>query len=296
MSVLRALRLPLACLGLAVLGPAAGAVAEVVEIKVCAGQAESAHLRTVERAALLLEGRGIRLALVAAGSMSDGLDRLAAGGCDAALTQGDALYLMQAERGMGRLPVVAPLRLYEEFVHLICRRDSMVDGLIGFMRHPEDRSLIVGPAGSGAALTWQSLAGLDARLAAVRTEEIEGDAALDRLGAEGANACLLHVAPLGSAFVSQVGESGPGLRLVPLDIWYLNQAEDMATSFYRSSRIPAETYGSLQRDLDEPAVETVVVGVFLVTRKDWAKAHAQAYGAVREAMMQAAPQIPARTD
>lgn len=266
------------------------ASAETGALSVCAGQEGGSYQRIAVKAdAFWPEGTQGLAAIETMGSL-DSLSKLAEGRCKAALVHGDALFFKRMMAGPGELDIVAPVHLFDELIHFICRRDAGVAHLMDLLRDPEATNVLVGKPESTSNVTWKNLKELDRRIAAVSTEPLGGAPALAALLSDDQKSCLLHVAGLGAEEIARIDTEGAELRLVPLDIWYLNAAEEMASNVYMTARIPAGIYGNLQRDLGQPEVETVAVGTFLVARKDWAKSNPGAYQALRAAIKAAAAQ------
>ncbi len=280
----------LAVLVTALLTAGAAAVwAESRTPRVCGGQAGEG-LRDVVAEALRAwpEDSPAPRLLETRGAMQS-LGRLAAGDCDAALVQGDALFMKRMKAGPEHLMIAKPVHLYDRLLHLICHRDTAVGDIMDLLRAPRAQKVFVGAADSASRVTWQTLEALDRRLAAVPSEALAGEPALLAGDDKG---CLLRVAAPGRGDLPALDSQGGDLRLVPLDIWYLNAAEDMAAMVYKPAQVPAGSYANLQQDLAEPAVETFAVGVYLVARRDWAETDAAAFRQLRQAIEAAAARAP----
>ena len=280
------------------LASAGGVLAVAAALAAAVGGAVADEPRTVLCGA---EGDGVRALAAAVGGPSggaaglavtpvesagakDSLMKLAGGDCDAAIVPLDMLMLYKADHMAGPLMIAAPLYLYDRYLHLVCRRESGIEAIDDLLRGAERRTLLVGDAGSASAITWTALTKLDREYRGVATREMGGAEALAALTAGEEADCLLRMDGIGSAFMARVEAAAARLRLVPIDLFKLRDAEMVENRVYRAVVIPPGTYAQLQAGLADPAVETLAVGTMLVADRAWARADPKRH----EALMRAA--------
>jgi TRAP transporter TAXI family solute receptor len=214
------------------------------------------------------------------GSM-DNLQRMAEDSCDGAIVQMDAyLVYQQANRG-DRLEIVRPQYLYDEYVHLACERGAGITS-IGDLPG-KDAKLLVGSETSGGAITWESFKLENPSYYDVATENVGGDAALERLR-QGEASCMLHVSGLRSPYLQEVAGYGEELRLASIDDEKLGEAEVAGHPVYSFREIPADVYPGLQDGAELP---TVTVRAMLIVSDSWAAEFANKMQALREGVTRA---------
>lgn len=289
--MLRSLRLAFLAAAFLAIDSAASS-AEPRAPRVCSGSTDDSSRQVVLEALRAWPEESLAPRLVETAGSMESLARLAAGECDAALAQGDALFMKRMKAGPERLMIAKPVHLYDRLLHLICRRDTGVGDLMDLLRAPAAKRIFVGAPGSASRITWETLETLDERIAAVPSEALGDERSLRALLTGNDKNCLLRVAAPGRADLPRLDGLGGAFRLVPLDLWYLNAAEDMAAMVYKPARIPAGSYPNLQKGLRERTVETFAVGVYLIARQDWAEAEHAAFGALRQAIEAAATSAP----
>lgn len=211
------------------------------------------------------------------------LMKLALGDCHAAIVQLDSLVLYKAEHMSGPLMIAAPLYLFDRYLHLICRRETGIETVEDLLRGPQRYEVLIGEAGSASEITWTTLTRLDMDYRRVETRQIGGLEALAALTAGEDADCMVRMDGIGTAFMDQVEAAADRLRLVPIDLFKLRDAEMVENRVYRAVVIPPDTYVNLQADSVEPAIETIAVGIMLITDRSWARA----YPAQHEALIRA---------
>ncbi|MEU6997247.1 TAXI family TRAP transporter solute-binding subunit [Nonomuraea sp. NPDC046570] len=183
------------------------------------------------------------------GASLDNLELVAAGKADVGFTTIDAAALAASGQApfTSPSPVVALMRLYDEYLQVVVSRSESVKTLADL----RGRTISVGSEGSGTellALRLLDLIGLS-----------PGEVTLVRLGvAESAEAlrsrkiqAFFFTSGLPAPAISELSRSMP-IRLVPTDR-YLDQLQERYDNVYLRRSIPSGTYGS--------TVETPTIGV-----------------------------------
>lgn len=225
---------------------------------------------------------------------ADNIDFLAAGKCDGAIVQNDAL-LVNAKRdptlaaGLNRV-----LALYKEHVHLICNKRvapsrivSLRDGKV---------SVAIGDARTGTAITWAGFIIADERYKRVPTVPTDGKDALFKVRS-GEIGCMLYTAGLNAGFMrDSVNPAGKDVVLVAADDGDFDNAKDeRGKRVYVQTEIPSGTYRSVQPSgvscMGSCAVPTVAVDAVLVVKRDWINQNGSAYDKFLDAVQKAEPHI-----
>lgn len=279
-------------LGLGLLLASATSLAESVGLKLCTGSPDGNYYASGEEIQRQVQRQSIQVELVETGGSMDNLRRMADGECDAGFAQIDAYLHHQAVNRESRLAVEWPKHLYEEYVHLVCHRDSRVASIEDLAQQENPYSLVVGAPGSGSAMTWDSFTRLNPDYLIVTTNEADARKALQAVTA-GDTDCLMAVSGLGSKQLSLVDAAAAQLRLVAVDDQDLGQAKHFGKPIYRFRPIPAGTYPGLQAPSGE-AVKSLTVKAIMIVASAWANDHAVAYDALIEGVDRATPIIQQR--
>lgn len=235
----------------------------------------------------------LQITLVETAGSVENLERLARGECDAAIVQLDAYLVYQEAHRRERLALARPSYLYEEFVHLVCRRDAGVDS-IADLGDDSAAGILIGEPDSGSAATWRYFTILDPAYAPIAARTIGGDEALAVMRGTGGPACMMYVSGLRSEYSASVSELGTSLELVPVDDPDLDEARFAGERIYRFRTIPAGTYPSLQADGRARDVESLTVGATLFVTERWAAEHPDAHRHLQDAIQRAKPAIAER--
>lgn len=273
---------------------AVGTAAQDARLVLCSAREDGVHRWAAERIGQSVREPGPAIRAVETKGSLDNLRRMAKGDCDAAIVQLDALMVYSMERVSRRLKITVPVRLYDEWLHLVCRRASGIDDVGDLLRNAERRTILTGTPGSGSETTWRALTDLDRDYRRVGTRSLGGQEALDALLAGGPGDCMAVVVGANAPFLVEVDKHGDALRLVSVDLLYFRDSELVDNRVYKSVRIPAGTYERLQAGPDNSATETIAVGAMLVVAKRWARAHPKAYDSFMGAVSDALPAIRER--
>jgi len=276
------------------LAAAAGADAQDTTMALCSARQDGVYYFAAERIGEAVREPGLEVQVVETRGSLDNLNRVEKGDCDAAIVQLDALMVYSMERVSKRLKVAVPLHLYDEWLHLVCRRESGIEDAGDLLRDAERYTILTGEPDSGSETTWRALTGLDRDYRKLSTRAIGGQEALDALLAGGSADCMVVVIGANAPFMLRVDEQGETLRLVSVDLMDFRDSELVDNRVYHSVRIPTAAYKQLQAGLDNSRIETVSVGATLVIAKAWARAHPKAYDAFKRAVSEAMPAIRER--
>ncbi len=228
------------------------------------------------------------------GSM-DNLELLAAGTCDAAIVQSDAYGVYMKQHQGAVLNLERGRVLYPEHVQLICNRAVGLSKITGLKR---GMTVLTGPNGGGAGVTWDSFRLADPKTYGdVSTLPIGGKRALGIVD-EGTEAtCLLYVAGLASQTMTDAdafAETSGHLVLVPTNDSDLPKLRDpKGKPVYETSEIPSGTYPRAfqTRSLTGSSVSDLVVSAILVANVPFIEANEAAYDKFLTAVNRAMPAI-----
>jgi uncharacterized protein len=272
----------LACLNLS--------VARGDDLSLCTARADGNYYAAGEVIRSRISADRLRLELVETAGSVDNLKRLARDECDAAIVQIDAYLEYQEANRAKRLELTHPNYLYEEFVHLVCRRDAGITGIEDLSKADGKKTVLIGEADSGSAATWRYFTVIDSSYASIPTRAVGGLQALAEIQGSDSAACMFFVAGLRSAFSAAVNDAGDKLEIVPVDDPDLDKAHFAGERIYRFREIPTGTYPRLEPD-DKRDIETLTVGATLFVTRSWAAAHNHANAYLVDAIQRAKPAI-----
>jgi len=232
----------------------------------------------------------LRIALLETEGSVENLALLARDECDAAIVQLDAYLVYQDAHRGDRLALARPSYLYEEFVHLVCQRDSGVDSIEDLAGNP-DHDILIGEPDSGSAATWRHFTLLDPSYAPVEAGAVGGMNAITEMRESDGPVCMMYVSGLRSEYSARVAELGKTVKLVPINDPDLDEARFAGERIYRFREIPADTYPSLQGNGTPRDVESLTVGATLFVTERWAAAHPEAHRHLIDAIERAKPAI-----
>lgn len=223
------------------------------------------------------------------------LEGIENGTCDVAIVQSDALNIYSNISGFELGPV-----LYKEYWHLICNEAANINRITDLTAK---NKILIGPNGSGTAVTWESFVKADpARYEVVQHEPIGGLRAA-AIVQEGSNAqCMALVTGLNSNAIKEINENAKqkgNLRLVPSnDRDILKTKDGRGRKVYSDVEIPSGTYsGGLQpRSLFGSSVNTVAVNAVIVASSKYIDEHEPDYNKFLRAVNAAIPSIKGRVE
>lgn len=276
---------------LAPLALCAALPAHAVDLTLCTASADGNYYAAGEIIRSRANAERLDLALRETAGSVDNLERLADGTCDAAIVQLDAYLVYQEANRSNRLELARPNYLYEEFVHLVCRRDAGIDTIEDLAGGSAMHEVLIGEPDSGSAATWRYFTLLDPDYASTASRTVGGRAALMELEKPGGASCMVFVSGLRSEFSEAVDRAGDTLELVPVDDPDLDEARFAGERIYRFREIPGGTYRGLQPGGGGHALETLTVGATLFVTRRWASAHEDANQYLVELVLGARPLI-----
>lgn len=279
------------CRWLCALACLSASAANAESLSLCTARSDGNYHAAGESIRARTDAGRLRLELIETAGSVDNLARLAAGECDAAIVQLDAYLVYQETNRSNRLELARPNYLYEEFVHLVCRRDAGIDSIEDLAGDASHHTVLIGEPESGSAATWRYLALLDSSYASVATRNIGGMQALAELQAPGNATCMIFVSGLRSNFSAAVNDAGVSLRIVPVDDPDLDEARFAGNRIYEFREIPAGTYPALEPGGRKRDLETLTVGATLFVTRRWAEAHDDSHRYLVETIQRARPAI-----
>lgn len=278
--------------------------AQPAALRLCTGAETGNYYQAGRDIAARAKGRLDVEVIPTAGSL-DNLDRLAAGACDAAVVQSDALYVYARRRPGSRLALEQSADLYEEKLHLICNREA---GLSKVTKLAPTQRVAIGAPGGGTNITWDAFRLADKkRYEPIPTDPHGGARALSRIGTQAADGtsratCMAYVTGLRAPSMQEADEwakANPGkVVLTPADDSDLpGVKDDFGKPLYTRTAIPGGTYRNLQPKGffgGSEEVPTLGVRAALVTATAFIEAKPDAYDRFLSAVGQAAPSIRQR--
>jgi len=275
------------CLAVCLVTPTARAT----DLRLCTASADGNYHAAGESIRTRMNAERLNLQLLETAGSVDNLSRLASGECDAAIVQLDAYLVYQEAHRANRLELARPNFLYDEFVHLVCRRDAGIESVEDLADAGAKHSVLIGEPDSGSAATWRSFTLLDPSYASVPTRSVGGNEALAELQRDGGAACMVFVSGLRSRFTARVDEAGDRLHMVPVDDSDLDEARFAGDRIYRFRDLPRDTYAGLQQGQKKRELTTLAVGATLFVTQRWAEEHYDANNHLSDAIQRAKPAI-----
>ncbi len=223
------------------------------------------------------------------GSM-DNLKRMAKGECDGGIVQADAYFVYSANKSNAALELERAGHIYDEYVHLICNRDSSIDSVGDLEDNPEKYTIAVGKAGGGSAVTWKAFGLEDDDYAKVKTLPIGGSRAIQKVADGSEIQCLFYVSGLRSKLLARAERESKYLQLVDVDDSDFNDTVDpRGSKVYSFSEIDNGVYSELQGTFGD--TDTVAVKAVVVVRIPWVEENEDAYDEFIDALAAARPHI-----
>lgn len=260
-------------------------------LSLCTARADGNYFAAGELIRSHIDADRLRLDLVETEGSVDNLKRLARGECDAAIVQIDAYLTYQEANRTKRLELARPNYLYEEFVHLVCRRDAGITGIADLAAGGARVTVLVGEPESGSAATWHYLTLLDSSYASVPAQTVGGMQALTEIQETGPAACMIFISGLRSAFSAAVNDAGDKLRIVTVDDPDLDAARFAGDRIYQFHTIPGGAYPNLESADNRRGITTLTVGATLFVTQRWAAEHYDANAYLVDAILRAKPAI-----
>ena len=266
--------------------------AEEVNLRLCtASPTGNYHVFGEEVKRQVMRSR-IKVGLIESEGSMDNLEKIAANECDAGIVQIDAYLDYQDAHRDARLDIQRPHHLYNEFIHLVCNEKSGIGSIQDLKDQPDAHKVLIGTSRSGGAITWDSLTLRNLSYSRIRTENIGGDEALQKLQ-KGEASCLMFVSGLRSKYSKNINESESMLRLVAVNDRDLATREFLGEPIYTFNDIPADTYSNLQAPKGKN-VETLTVRAIFIVSSAWAKVNPSIYELLISGVERAIPTIKER--
>ncbi len=265
--------------------------AHAASLSLCTARADGNYYAAGEAIRSRINADRLSLDLIETAGSVDNLKRLARGECDAAIVQLDAYLVYQEANRHKRLELTRPNYLYEEFAHLVCRRDTGISSIEDLSADGSKHTVLIGEPDSGSAATWRYFTLLDPSYESVATQAVGGMQALAEIQKSGPAACMIFVSGLRSPYSEAVNDAGNSLRIVPVDDSDLDEARFAGDRIYRFRKIPAGTYPALEMADNRRDLETLTVGATLFISQSWASRHYDANTHLVDAILRAKPAI-----
>lgn len=262
-------------IGLVVIFSASSSLANEVNLRLCTASPTGNYYAFGEQFARQLKRSSLTVDLIVTDGSMDNLQRMANNDCDGGIVQIDAYLDYQNAHPHQRLDIRRPIHLYDEFIHMVCRKGSGIMSIKDFESQPDAHKLLVGDTGSGGAITWDSFSQLNSNYSKVRIEHIGGDEALRKVQ-EGTASCLLFISGLRSKYSATIDDSDGLVSLVEVDDRDLGNKEFLGEPIYNFKNIPADTYKNLQAPSGDK-VETLTVRAIFIVNSAWAGAYPELF-------------------
>lgn len=251
------------------------AFAQAPELNICTGGTQGKYHQTALELRKQLTG-AVSINSVNTNGSLDNLRQLEAGTCDAAIVQSDAYGFYVHTNPSAKLNFQRVAPLYNEYANLVCNRNSGVEWVGDLLR--DGRTVMIGPAGSGTAVTWQTWAKQNPDYAKVSTLPDAGTIAIGKAVDATEAQCFLFISGLGAGSMNQANELGAGtLKLVKVDDGSFDDVLDPKNQrVYAFADIPGGTYPELQNFGmfgGQSNVTTITLGAVLVVNQSWVEAN-----------------------
>ena len=279
------------CRRLCALACFAAPAAHAESLSLCTARADGNYYAAGQIIKSRANAERLRIELRETAGSVDNLAKLARGECDAAIVQLDAYLVYQETHRRNRLDLARPNYLYEEFVHLICRRDAGIHAIEDLAGGSAKHRILIGEPESGSAATWRSFTLLDPSYAALATEPVGGMQALAELQKANRASCMIYVSGLRSNFSAAVNDAGDSLQFVSVDDPDLDEARFAGERIYRFREIPSGTYPGLEAGRKRRDLKTLTVGATLFVSQRWAAEHYDAHRYLVDTILRAKPVI-----
>ena len=268
------------------------------KFRLCTGDVSKTYYWVGTQVALQAKGAVDVQVVETRGSM-DNLARIDANQCDGAIVQSDASAVFQAQNPRSTLTLERGAALYKEYVHLFCNPSYGIGKITDLT---EKTTVLIGPNGSGDAVTWAAFVMADKpRYGKVPTQPIGGMRALSKVqGGEDA-ACMFTVMGLSSQFGKDAdtlasNSSGKLALAKTNDGDVLKLTDGRKHLVYGDDSIPGGTYPKgFQTGWGGTSVATVSVTATFVANTAFIDADEGTYNKVLRAVNASLPAIKQRT-
>ncbi len=175
---------------------------------------------------------------------------MAEGEVDAALMQSDTDYvkrrlLSKAGTSSLSLPAVHTATVYSEYVMLVVDKNSPITSVKDLRSN--NRSVYVGPRGSGAALTWANFVLEDDKYGSVKVRNVDYFTALGNIHRDHQAAVMLIIGA-NSSLMDQIANSGD-YKLITVEDYDFSHAEnDHGVKVYDTLLLTEDAYPGLKQD------------------------------------------------
>ncbi|MCM3780288.1 TAXI family TRAP transporter solute-binding subunit [Microbacterium hydrocarbonoxydans] len=210
-------------------------------------------------AAELGSGLDVRMTAVQTAGSVDNLLRVGSGEALLGFAQGDAAADAVEGEGVFRdpLPVQAVARLYDEYLHVVVRADSDIDGLDDLA----GRVVSLGAENSGVnVIASRVLDAAEVDPASISDPELGLAASIDALQRGGIDG-FFWVGGVPTPGIAELAQTTP-VRLLPIEQNWVNRVNERYSYAYRPSDLPVGLYGL------ESSEPTLAVPNYLVTSGD----------------------------
>lgn len=258
-----------------VLASCTTAPAHAADINLCTGGDNGRYFQTGKEIGSQLKGL-VNVNVIATNGSLDNLRKLSVGECDAAIVQSDAYGFYTATNPVAKLDIERVAPLYDEYANLVCNREAGVNNVTDLLR--DNRRVLIGPNGSGTAITWQTWAKQQPDYAKVGTDPIGGTRAITKTVDATEAQCFLFVSGLGAGSMMEANELGAGaLKLVSVDDGAFDDVLDpKGKRVYEFKDIPGGTYPDLQNHGmfgGQANVRSLAISAVLVANTSWIDAN-----------------------
>lgn len=265
-------------------------VAQPVALELCTADKAGNYYAAGEEIRKLLDPDRVSLNLIETAGSWANLTRMVTGQCNAAIVQIDAYLVFRNDNDRSLLDITRPYFLYDEYIHLVCKKDSGVQSLQALSGTKAGSTILVGEPDSGSATSWKFIRAQDISYVDVEFREVGGATALDQV-LQGEAKCMMAVSGLRSPFFVDMDARGAALALVPaIDSDLLGQKIG-GLEVYGEATIAGDTYVNLQAGTP---VKTISVGATMIVDRAWSQANAKAFDALMSAVAKASPKIKER--
>lgn len=224
----------------------------------------------------------------------DNMERMLRGECDAAIVQNDAHLLFSRKNPTAKLEIERTAAMYKEYVHLVCNAQAKVHWITD-LDHEKRHTVLVGPVGSGTAVTWEVMAQtLPETLGKISTLPEGGLRALAKVK-DGAEAtCMMFVTGLNSPAMLEANDNAFNEKrekvLTLAHVWHKTFDDKLKDAkgrpVYENESLRAVSYYPNLR-YTGGSWDTTAIPAILITSSKWIGQNEAAYDVLVSAALKA---------
>lgn len=218
------------------------------------------------------------------GSMEN-LQKLAAGECDAAVAQSDAVNVYQSRNSNSKLSMTRVGSIFDEALHLACNTQAEIEE-IGDLSGAT--KVAIGEVGSGSWVSWQGLVQADKveggdSYSGIPTDSVSGSLAINRVVDGADTQCLFFVSSMNSDYLAQLAAASQVGGLVDMaeivDKDFNDTVDPHGKSIYTPTSVSYEGFGHWG------STDTLAVSAIFFVADAWINANPGGFETVNDVFL-----------